>query len=170
MKEVQKMEGSDIKDSVVGVFRQDVPTETKADIQRAINELLKTIHEKPNVSKELHSYRKYVPLLIKYCEFLDKFSNVTAKTIQRIESGCEDRKYERWSDEEDALLIELVCSDRSIVEVSAAMGRTIPSIKTRVSKLVGIKRITQDVAGRFIGYIDGKSSECIINGTVTKQI
>lgn len=162
------MEGK-LKDGLVTMYKDDVPEESKAEIQRAINQLLKTIHERPQVSKELMTYRKYVPVLLNYCEFLDKFSNTTARTIERIESDCEERKYERWSAEEDEALIELVCSDRTLIETSAVLGRTIPSIKARVSKLVGIKRITQEVAGRFVGYANGESVDCQINGTIFKS-
>lgn len=157
-----------MKDKLITMYKDDIPKDSKVEAQRAISELIKLSHEKPNVSKELLTYRKYVPVLLRYCEFLDKFSNVTVKTMQRIESDCEERKYERWTEEEDAALIELICSDRTIIEVSAALGRTVASIKTRVSKLVGIRRISQDVAGRFVGTADGQIVDLQINGTLYK--
>lgn len=49
-------------------------------------------------------------------------------------------------------------------------GRSAGAIATRVSYLVGIKKVSEEVAGKFVGYLDGKHVEGVINGTVRKDI
>lgn len=67
------------------------------------------------------------------------------------------------------MLIEEVCGDTSIHELSLMFGRTPSSIKTRVSTLVGLERISQEVAGRFIGKINGDDANADIEGIVLKK-
>jgi len=141
----------------------------KSYYQTVVNELLKVVNERPNLPKELSTYRKYVPALIEYCETIDKLNVVLNKTINRMENDSEEKRYERWTDEEDELLIEMVCQNRSILEISTAMGRTAASIKKRFSKLVGIQRISQEVEGSFVGTLNGECVNGQISGIVTKN-
>lgn len=155
---------------VIGVYKSDIPKDSKEEVQQAINALLKNIHERPPFAKEIAAYRKYVPVLLRYTEFLDKFSQHTSQTFKRLANDSEEKKHQRWSDVEDEMLIELACrEDISMLEMSTAMGRSVPAIKSRLSKLVGIKRLSQEVAGRFIGTINGNHAECVIDGTIYKK-
>ncbi len=142
----------------------------KAYYQRAVLELMKTVYQRPKFAQEISAYRKYVPILLEYCEGIDKFNGVLNKTFERLENDSEDKHYKRWTEEEDEILIEAVCSNRSMLEVSTMMGRTVPSIKTRVSKLVGLKRLSQEIAGEFIGTLNGAEVCGHISGTVKKEI
>lgn len=132
----------------------------------AINDV---IAERPPIPKELKVYRKYVPTLMDCLRLCLEAIHMYEQMLERMENDSEGKKWQRWSDKEDELLIELVCDGCSMLRLSTTLGRTPGSIKTRLSKLVGLKRISQKVAGRFIGCIDGEQTECVVDGTVYKE-
>lgn len=136
----------------------------------AAQKLDKVICYPQDVLSELKIYRKYVPELLKDYTRVIRSNNEFVKVMKRQRTDSEEKKYKRWTDAEDNELIELVCDpDLSILDISVTMGRTVPAIKTRVSKLVGLKRLSQEIAGRFIGTINGNHAECVIDGTIYKE-
>ena len=74
-----------------------------------------------------------------------------------------------WSAEEDNELIECICNDMPEVFLAAKFKRSPNAIKTRVSTLVGKKRISQKVAGKFIGKVNGKQTVADLLGTVYRK-
>lgn len=140
-----------------------------AEITNAIAVLKKVAFERPNMAKEIQAYRKFVPVLIDYVLQQQKVVSGFEKMFARMETDSEDKKGQRWCEAEDNLLVELVCQGMSMLELSTTLGRTPSSIKTRLSRLVGTKRVSQDVVGRFIGYIDGNYTEGSVQGTVYKE-
>lgn len=89
--------------------------------------------------------------------------------IDRMGDGIGDRGRKRWTYEEDEALIDMAARDDvNIIDLSREFGRTPSAIKTRISHLVGIERITTEVAGRFIGNLNGVFTEGTIDGTVTR--
>ena len=140
----------------------------KAD--RAFKKLTNVVCKPSNVLEEIKIYRKYVPWLVNDYRKVVKKNTMLQEALNRIATDSESKKYKKWTNTEDVELIDLVCDKNlSILEVSAVMGRTVPSIKTRVSKLVGLKRLSQDVAGRFIGTIDGNHADCVLDGKIFKK-
>lgn len=137
----------------------------------ALVELQKVINERPQVMKELAAYRKWVPVLIDFVKSQDALIKGQEKTFERYSMKQEENRHKRWSKEEDLVLIDEVCEgNASILELSTMMGRSPASIKTRLSYLVGIKRISQEVAGRFVGTLDGRDVAGNINGIITKGV
>lgn len=141
---------------------------SKSEIDKAVFAIEDMRHQRPNVANELRTFRKYVPILIRFCYQQQKLIDGYEKLFARIESDSEDKKGQKWCDQEDELLIELACSGMSMLELSTTLGRTPGSIKTRISRLVGTKRISQEIAGRFVGYVNGIHTECSVNGTIYK--
>lgn len=139
--------------------------------KKALNELIKVTRQRPkSIVIELGIYRKYTYELIKYCQLRDKLLQGALKQNERFEDDCSDKKYQRWTNEEDEILIDLICSDQySLLEISTMMGRTVSALKTRLTKLVGIKRLSQKVAGKFIGTMNGEQIDAEINGTIYKE-
>lgn len=138
----------------------------KDEANRAVLAIEKMVHEKPNMAKEVMTYRKYLPIIIRILHQQQELIDGYEKLFERLETDSEDKKGQRWCNQEDELLIELVCNDMSMLEISTTLGRTPASIKTRLTKLVGTKRLSKKVAGRFVGYIDGIQTECSVEGTV----
>ena len=86
---------------------------------------------------------------------------------ERLGEGIGDRGRKRWTEEEDELLIEMAARDDvTIINLCKEFGRTPGAIKSHISKLVGIKRLSADIAGRFIGTLDGVEVEGDIEGIV----
>ena len=147
------------------MFHDELPD--KLETQKAIDACNRLSQERSNVSKELMTYRKYVPVLLKYILQEEDCIKMLNRHIERMMNDSEEKKYQRWTPEEEETLIDMICSGKySMIELSTTLGRTVPAIKTKVSNLVGIKRLSQEVAGKFIGKIDGASVEGNISGTV----
>ena len=136
------------------------------DLKDAASLLLTNKVKSPYV--RLKRLRKTFDSIVNEASFLANVLDVCIKFMGQMNNGKPGRGNKRWTDEEDALLVDLVANGTPDVLVSNVMGRSVSSCKTRVSKLVGIGRITQDVAGYFIGSIDGDHIEGKIDGTVTK--
>lgn len=88
--------------------------------------------------------------------------------LDRMGEGIGERGRKRWSQEEDELLIEMAArSDVTIIELSREFGRTPGAIQSRITHLVGINRLSKEVAGRFVGSLNGEHVEGDIVGTIT---
>ena len=119
-----------------------------------------------NAFIQLREWKKLGDEMIAYIEAVSRYLEVSSSHWDRLVTDSSEKKYRRWTKEEDEMLIELVCSGVSQAELSSSMGRTIPAIKTRVSKLVGDKRISKKVAGLFLGTFNGQYVEGTVNGEV----
>lgn len=83
--------------------------------------------------------------------------------------GSKPNARKRWSKEEDDLLIDLVVQGESEVVISTTLGRSVSACKTRCSTLVGIGRTTVEVAGYFIGQLNGENVDGMIHGHVLPE-
>lgn len=112
---------------------------------------------------ELETYRSVIPLLIDYINILE--------TSYMYIADPKYNKNKRWSKEEDEYLIESVCEDDAVPlpVLASGLGRTAQSIKQRISYLVGVKRLSQQIAGKFIGTVNGEESEVQLEGTLYKE-
>ena len=140
------------------------------EFNAALFALYKLQSERPkSIVVELNMYRKHVPKLLEMYFLKADLLNASIKENERFHSDCEDKKHKKWTEEEDKLLIDLVCdSEQSPMEIAIALGRSVSSIKTRVSTLVGRKRLSQKVVGKFVGKIGDEDAETTINGVVYK--
>ena len=159
-------------DKDIGIYSaKDIPPETVGVVTDALFRLMKVIQNKPkSMIVELNVFRKYVPVLIKaYCIN----SDVTKKALKQVDrtlgAGMTNAN-KRWTDVEDNALIEMACKpNATMASLSTTFGRTPVAISARITTLVGRKRLSQEIAGRFVGYIDGVRSESTIMGTVYKE-
>ena len=140
------------------------------ELLNAAGKLMLTVSQRPkSIVEEVRIYRKYVPIMIKaYCTQSEGMKKA-AMQIDRLADVEYDRGNKRWSKEEDEMLINLVCEGKeNIHKISTILGRSPGAIQSHISFLVGRKRLTQEVAGKFIGTINGESTEAEICGTVYK--
>lgn len=154
-----------------GILCFDISKMTlKETSNEALSKIMSVIRNRPkSIVVELNTYRKYVPVLIKTAFEMQETRNAAIKQIDRFSDDCADKKYKRWTDTEDLMLIDLVCrGDDSIMGVATTMGRTVSAIKTRLSYLVGVKRLSQQVAGKFIGTANGEEFQADLVGTIYK--
>ena len=158
--------------SRMGLLLMDYAAEKKKinGSREAIEKLFVLCHEpKGNAFLQLQQFRKNVPILINYVLFLQKIVDAYTETYDRAMNKTSAKSGKKWTPEEDELLIEIVArGDMAISEVAITFGRSPGAISSRVSQLVGVQRVSAEVAGRFVGYLDGKKTEGMINGTVKK--
>jgi hypothetical protein len=92
-------------------------------------------------------------------EVIDALSD-TMPELTRILDGATEvlanpaNNNTRWSAEEDEHLIELACAGESPVKMAATFYRSPAAVATRISQLVGVKRLFINVNGRFVGTLD----------------
>lgn len=148
---------------------QDVDS-LKKETRPTLIKLYECCHSKGgNMAQKYKTYEKYVPILLKMYFSFQEMVESQAKQIERYEKAAAARKYARWTDEEDNALVEMVVQEGiGIHELSTMFGRSPASISTRLTKLVGIGRISQDIVGKFVGTLNGEDVSGVINGTLTK--
>lgn len=119
-----------------------------------------------NPGQRLRFLNKYVPMLLDsyqvVCTVLEDSLKINAEIMRNI--GENSRK--RWTAEDDELLIERMTMDNapSISQIAAEFGRTPSAIMSRVTLLVGRNRVSQEIVGRFIGFMDGDFIEAELDG------
>lgn len=154
---------------------------TKDEIKKLINDgisepdatlALKAIEEVQKRYKssfnELLSYRRNVPILIRYISDLYQ-SFIAYKFLANYQARPCEKNNKRWTEKEDNDLIELICSGVGVKEISAHLQRTPNAIQTRLSYLVGVKRLSQSIEGKFIGIADGEKVEQELVGTLYRK-
>lgn len=141
------------------------------DGREALRQIGKVLAHRPKkMVQELIVYRRYVPVLLKIILAIGDVNKGLRQQQKRYLSAEAEKSHMRWTPEEDEQLIEMVCrEDTSIHEISVIFGRTPSAIKSRVTHLVGLKRISQAVAGRFVGTVDGVQTDSTIQGVVYKE-
>lgn len=136
---------------------------------RVINELL--INRPPSILTELKLFRKYARDLLRFVDQCDLLMKHSIEENLRYQDGGSEKHHKRWTDSEEEMLIELVCEDRfSLLQLSTMFGRTPSALKTKLSNLVGVKRLSQKVVGKLIGTVDGKETEADIDGILYKEV
>lgn len=155
------------------VFSRDRLLENWKTIERgrdALSKLSDIVSQPPkNKFKELQAYRSLAKAVIRYQFIYQDFVDACTEEIDRIVSGTSDRSRKRWTDDEDSVLIEMAAQDHTATEIAIMLGRSPGAIQTRLSYLVGVNRVSSQIAGRFVGWLDGEQVEGDIDGVVTKD-
>lgn len=122
-----------------------------------------------NAAVQLRYMRKHGLELVKHLYYLDELIKKMRKQLNRYEASAHDMHRKKWTAEEEEALITRAAEGDSIDVMAKQFGRTSQAIATKISDLVGVGRISQKVAGRFVGVINGIEHECEISGTVTRE-
>ena len=122
-----------------------------------------------STAEQLRIFKKYVPALINSYYAMQEALAAAAKNEERTFSKINERANKKWDKDEDELLIDLASQDDyTTTKIAVYMGRTPSAIQSRISYLVGIKKLSQEIAGRFIGTLNGQSVNGYIEGSVLK--
>ena len=155
------------------VYSRDRMLENWQTVQNgraALMKLSDLVSQPPkNKFKELQQYRSLAKAVIEYQFVYQDFVNACTEEVDRVLSGTSDRSRKRWTDDEDTALIEMAAEDHTATEIAIMLGRSPGAIQTRLSYLVGVNRVSSQIAGRFIGWLDGEQVEGDIDGVVTKD-
>ena len=125
-----------------------------------------TKNHKGNVN-ELLAYRNYLPVIIQFANDVEMIA--IAWRFLAESYGKEDNSNKKWTKEDEELLIEMVCKDMSMVNIASVLKRSVSAISTKLTNLVGVNRISQSVAGKFIGTANGSEFTADIIGTLFRK-
>ena len=166
---------SPTKNGVATLFKKDKLIEAMGGVpvQETFDMLNKALgvegYGSCTTAEQLRIFKKYVPKLIGVYLGTHEALCASVRTEQRLYEQTSERSGKRWDKDEDETLVEVASrGDMSITELAVTMGRTPGAIQSRLSQLVGIGRISQSIAGRFIGTIDGEHVQGYIDGEVQK--
>lgn len=115
---------------------------------------------------QLNEWRKLADDFAWCMKTVKSLLQVRNDEMDNFVASCPHRSGTRWSKEEDEILIDMVCKDMSVAHAATVLGRTPAAVSSRITELVGVKRLAQDVNGRFVGKIEGLEVEGHINGTI----
>lgn len=120
-------------------------------------------------AEALRIFKKYVPKLIALYDLAVNGQRGAMKIANRAIESTTERSGKKWTVEEDEVLIELASRDNATpMSIATEMGRSPGAIQSRLSQLVGIGRVSQEIAGRFIGTLNGEHVAGIIDGELRK--
>ena len=125
--------------------------------------------EPKSISHQMKVFRKYVPVLLDLYDMSTQALIASCKQAEELQGSLAERSKKRYTPEEDEAIISTAAEGDTLVAIALAVGRTPTAIQTRISHLVGIGKISQSVAGRFIGTINGSQIDAEIDGVVYKQ-
>lgn len=168
------MAGYELPSENVLLFQVDSIEQIKSltgKYKDAALQIYKALNQRPkSIIVELNIYRKYAPILIEYLLEITKINKAAINENERVFKKTDTNSRKRWTDVEDNLLIEAVCSEGATpARISAQFGRTPSAINSRITYLVGVKRLSQKIAGKFIGEINGENVNGFAVGTVYKE-
>lgn len=135
--------------------------------EKEINELLDNPKMSPYI--QLQKWRKLGKQMYEMIKIRDDLVNASYDQLKRISDSTATNANKRWTKEDDEMLIDLVCGEKySLIEIASIFGRSTTAISTRISYLVGINRISKEIAGKFEGLLNGEKVQGDIKGTITK--
>ena len=144
-------------------------TSGKGENNEVVERLLKICIQPGKPFKDLQTFRTLVPKLINLYLVDQKALAAAMREVDRYRNEFGTRSRKRWTEQEDEALIELITDDKNTIEsLAATFGRSAGAISTRISYLVGIERLSQEVAGRFVGTLGGVQVDETIKGTIYK--
>ena len=141
------------------------------DEMRALHVWKDAMAGKPsNPLKRLRLVEQTIPTMLHIISNMEHYANLTKNLLVSTWENQGKMANKRWTQADDEQLIEYVASgDFSMGAIASMFGRTPSAISARVTKLVGVGKISQEIAGRFIGTLNGEHVVGIIDGELTKQ-
>ena len=121
----------------------------------------------PNAYKYIQALRSLVFDLVQRMLTIEILHKAEMEELEQLNNGVEKNKGKRWTAEQDELLIEHASQENNIYGLAQIFGRSPSAIQSRLTYLVGIKRVSKQVAGKFVGIFNGVETSGHINGTVT---
>lgn len=152
------------------IFDLDAGEKLHENVQWAIENLSKLNHgqSSENLHQRMKLYREASNELINAYAAVQQLLTSYRESYEELTGQASGRNRKRWTAEEDEVLIEIASQgERTLFQLALDMARTPGAVQSRLSYLVGIRRISQQVAGRFVGYVDGEPVDAEIEGVLT---
>lgn len=126
-------------------------------------------HDKRNVFQKLKAYREHSQRLMKRLLEIEAILESFKAENRMLRGDTGSRHHKRWTPQEDEALIELAVGGASQIELATCMNRTPGSVGSRLTYLVGIRKISREVVGRIIGYLDGEPVDGFFEGSLREE-
>lgn len=143
-----------------------------AGLQETLTGLIR-LNESPRgpVHTQLRNYRRWTTQLLNvYWKQVDMINQMGQMLNQlRGEGATLQRK--RWTADEDDLLVEAATQTETpdVLDLAVTFHRSPAAIASRLTYLVGKRKLSQAVVGHITGYLDGDPVEGHFDGVVTAE-
>lgn len=121
-----------------------------------------------NVHQRMKAYQEVAFAFRDYAMTATQLQTAALGESTQLKEGMNQRAGKRWTDEEDTALIELAASGHDVQQIGLALSRSPGAVSSRISHLVGIKRISVEFAGTIKGQLNGQEVEGTFVGEVRK--
>ena len=142
------------------------------DVRKAAYELtrLNAGQSRKNFHQKLKDYQRYSEELLKAHGVQSEVLAAAQKTIHELEAGMAENAGRRWSKEADEALVEMASRDdgHTVVTLAGMFGRSPGAVASRLSDLVGMRRITGEQYLRLSGQLNGKEVDGVFVGTAER--
>lgn len=153
------------EDGILALNEKEFNNETGYELERQLLQLLE--EPKGSAFHQLQAWKKLGKKLHKFMLNQNDIIQLQNKEHQRIYGLSTEKKYKRWTPEEESNLIEMVTQpNMTLVELSTMFGRTPSAIQAKLTNLVGLKRVDRKIAGKFVGNLNGEHLEGFIDGII----
>lgn len=156
----------------LGLFNEHGVGEVWGEMNTMMNELsrLNSGHGDRNVFIRLRKYRENTQRLIKYVEDYQVIVRAALDRQDQMLGKVGERNRKKWTPTEDRALVDQACEPGStLVTLALSMNRTPGAVASRLTHLVGIKKVSREIAGRIIGSLDGEPVEGYFEGVLLAE-
>lgn len=121
-----------------------------------------------SVHRRLQDYRKHSAALMDLHFNLSEVVRFQTQELEVVKGGDYERARKRWTEEEDDALIEFASREEApnLMDLSLTFQRSPAAVSSRLTHLVGIRRITEALMGRITGYLDGVPVDGAFHGAI----
>jgi hypothetical protein len=88
--------------------------------------------------------------------------------LREFRFGVFENDGKKWAAREDDTIVALKCQGANAMDMSRSMGRSPAAVATRLSYLVGIRRLFVNIDGVVVGTLDGQETEGYFVGTAER--
>lgn len=153
------------EDGILALNKNELNNETGAELARQLLQLLE--EPKGSAFHQLQAWKKLGKKLYRFMKNQDDLIQLQKKESQRIFESTTEKKYKRWTPEEEKTLIDMVTQpDMTLVKLATMFGRTPSAIQAKLTNLVGLKRVDRKIAGKFVGNLNGEHVEGFVDGII----
>ena len=133
------------------------------------NTLEMAVVQPKSTAHQMKVFRMYVPMLLDMYDAVHQCLMASCRQVDELQGSFSERARKRYTKDEDEIIIELAARGDTLIAIALAVGRTPTAIQSRISHLVGIGKISEEIAGRFIGTLNGDFVDGYIDGVLYKN-
>lgn len=141
------------------------------EYRNAARELMEMEHRpQKNAFAALAKYRRASKILIEMVNVFQIVHDDQNRELEILNGSGMERDKKRWTPVEDETLVDLASrGTESLMRIAVSLRRSPGAVTSRLTYLVGIRRVSEEIAGRITGFIDGEPVEGFFSGTLARS-